>query len=126
MSKELLDSDGENRAVRMFLALYGGASGVTTDQMRKHLKMSGFDGAWPDWVNQNVHLTKGGAQLWLRHLFALERPSTLESNGGRTGWPPGLLQDDCTGLSKWLASKPDARECVRRALEQSERQEKSA
>ena len=30
-----------------------------------------------------------------------------------TGWPPGLLQDDCAALSKWLASRPDAR---RRAL----------
>lgn len=30
-----------------------------------------------------------------------------------TGWPPGLLQDDCAGLSKWLADKPDARRLVR-------------
>lgn len=34
----------------------------------------------------------------------------------RTGWPPGLLQDDCAGLSKWLASRPDARRRVREAL----------
>ena len=33
-----------------------------------------------------------------------------------TGWPPGLLQDDCAGLSKWLASRPDARRRVREAL----------
>lgn len=31
----------------------------------------------------------------------------------RTGWPPGLLQDDDRGLSKWFASKPDARRLVR-------------
>ncbi|MFD0669682.1 hypothetical protein ACT80S_18335 [Ramlibacter sp. MAHUQ-53] len=37
-------------------------------------------------------------------------------NGGKTGWPPGLLQDDDRKLSKWLASKPDARKCVREAL----------
>ena len=23
----------------------------------------------------------------------------------KTGWPPGMLQDDCKGLSQWLASK---------------------
>jgi hypothetical protein len=26
-----------------------------------------------------------------------------------TGWPPGLLQDDCRGLSIWLASRGCAR-----------------
>ena len=42
----------------------------------------------------------------------------------RTGWPPGLLQDDCKGLSKWLASRPDARRRVREALEALEKEEK--
>lgn len=31
----------------------------------------------------------------------------------KTGWPPGLLQDDSRALSRWLASKPDARRIVR-------------
>ncbi len=35
---------------------------------------------------------------------------------GKTGWPPGMLQDDSSGLSRWLASKPDAREVVRRNI----------
>jgi hypothetical protein len=35
-------------------------------------------------------------------------------NGGKTGWPPGLLQDDCSKLSKWLSNRMDAREVVRR------------
>jgi len=34
-------------------------------------------------------------------------------NPPKTGWPPGMLQDDCKGLSQWLASKPDARRRVR-------------
>lgn len=74
---EMVDDEGENQAVRMFLALYGGACGVTSEQMRKHLKMAGFDGAWPEWANSNNgHLTKAGAQLWIRHLFALaEQPA---------------------------------------------------
>ena len=27
----------------------------------------------------------------------------------KTGWPPGMLQDDDKKLSQWLASRPDAR-----------------
>ena len=35
-----------------------------------------------------------------------------------TGWPPGMLQDDCRKLSKWLASCPGARKLAREATEQ--------
>lgn len=38
-----------------------------------------------------------------------------------TGRPPGLLQDDDKKLSKWFASKPDARECVREVCREIER-----
>lgn len=31
----------------------------------------------------------------------------------RTGWPPGLLQDDCRKLARWFSSRPDARRIVR-------------
>ena len=47
---------------------------------------------------------------------ALAEPNAAENNGGKTGWPPGLLQDDCKGLSKWLSKHPDARRRVREAL----------
>lgn len=30
----------------------------------------------------------------------------------KTGWSPGLMQDDCTGLAKWFASRMDARYVV--------------
>lgn len=30
----------------------------------------------------------------------------------KTGWPPGLLQDDDSRLSKWFASRPGARRLV--------------
>ena len=40
-----------------------------------------------------------------------------------TGWPPGLLQDDSPGLSRWLASRPDARRRVREALSLLDRQD---
>ena len=48
---------------------------------------------------------------------ALAQPAQRTwNNGGKTGWPPGLLQDDCKGLSKWLANQPDAKRRVREAL----------
>ena len=33
-----------------------------------------------------------------------------------TGWPPGMLQDDCRGLSRWLSNKLDARYVLRKNL----------
>mgnify|MGYP003442956767 CR=1 FL=1 len=71
--RELLDDDGENRAVRTFLMLYG-TPGLTSTKMRDHMRASGFKDHSPDWVDQAPwHLTKGGAQHWLRLLFALEK-----------------------------------------------------
>jgi len=46
-----------------------------------------------------------------------EAPSTpLQDNGGKTGWPPGLLQDDSRKLSKWFASRLDALYVLRKNL----------
>lgn len=42
------------------------------------------------------------------------------TNGGKTGWPPGMLQDDSRELSKWLSSRPDARRRLRESLGQVE------
>jgi len=72
---KLLDDDGENKAVRWFLACYGGGGDKSIGTMKLHLEMSGFGGCWPEWCNTehpSAHLTKGGAQLWIRHLFSLE------------------------------------------------------
>jgi hypothetical protein len=38
----------------------------------------------------------------------------------RTGWPPGLLQDDCRPLSRWFASRIDARWVVRQVAAEIE------
>jgi len=35
-------------------------------------------------------------------------------DGGKTGAPPGLLQDDCRKLHKWFASRLDARHVIRK------------
>lgn len=79
---ELIDKDGENLAVRAFLLFYASSQGnVSVRDMTKHLSNSGFYGCWPDWVtNENYmeHLTKTGAQNWLRHLFAIECDSVKD------------------------------------------------
>lgn len=31
----------------------------------------------------------------------------MRANGGMTGWPPGMLQDDCYKLAHWLSSRID-------------------
>jgi hypothetical protein len=84
MARDLMDDDGENRAVRSFLALYGGTNSVTTHRMREHLAMSGFANCWPTWTVDDMHLTKGGAQNWLRFLFALESKSDVSVNTSPT------------------------------------------
>ena len=41
-----------------------------------------------------------------------------------TGWPEGLLQDDCAQLSKWLANKPEARQLIRQVIDEIEYRQK--
>lgn len=70
--KELLDSDGENRAVRAFLL--GRELGIKESVfMKRHMESSGYP-FWPDWVGQGnrAHMSKSAQQDWLRHLFSLE------------------------------------------------------
>lgn len=84
-AKELCDTDGENRAVRMFLMMYG-AQSCQIDKMRKHMELGGFP-FWPEWVSgAEGHLTKAGAQSWIRYLFALEPQA-----GASMGVPEGLV-----------------------------------
>jgi lysophospholipase L1-like esterase len=69
-----MDDEGENLAVRVFLMQYG-TPGLTVGAMSRHMSRCGYP-LWPAWVNGDAwdggHLTKAGAQLWLRHLFSLE------------------------------------------------------
>ena len=71
MKQRLLDSDGENRAVRSFLMVYG-CGAIDSKDMAKHMRASGWD-CIPEWADAGGHLTKGGAQIWLRMLFDLEK-----------------------------------------------------
>lgn len=75
MPRNLLDDDGENRAVRCFLSTYSADRSITIGDMRGHMTRSGFGLCWPDWVqhaDRSEHLTKAGAQHWLRYLFSME------------------------------------------------------
>jgi hypothetical protein len=93
VSELLRDDEGENIAVRMFLLGYGMRPG-TVGSMRRHMERSGYP-YWPEWAAQmdEAHLTKAGAQSWLRHLFALEQmncrkivenaPQAIDSTGTR-------------------------------------------
>lgn len=44
----------------------------------------------------------------------------------KTGWPAGLMQDDHPLLSKWLASRPDARYIVRKVCREISEKRKAA
>lgn len=75
MALKLIDTDGENIAVRWFLAGYGACSIHNVGAMQKFMGNCGYP-FWPAWCDEpgeaGQHLTKAGAQLWLRHLFNLE------------------------------------------------------
>ena len=71
---DLIDTDGENKAIRSFLRFYL-EPGITIGNMRDNMAMSGWEGCWPASIgaaHADSTLTKGGTQLWLRHLFSLE------------------------------------------------------
>ena len=95
MRQALVDEDGENKAVRWFLAAYLNP-GMTIGGMKAHLKLSGYP-LWPEWAERchpSEHLTKGGAQLWIRHLFALEQqpadePVAMVGSGFQLLWTGG-------------------------------------
>lgn len=88
MAEALIDYDGENRAVRAFLMIYG-TPGLTAMKMADHMEACGFPHI-PDWVHRSPdHLTKAGAQLWLRMLFDLEKPpadATLHAKRQNNEW----------------------------------------
>lgn len=111
---DLIDTDGENRAVRAFLLLYGGSAGVTTTQMRRHMEASGSP-LWPEWAaHADRHLTKGGAQDWLRHLFALEA-SAQPAITPETGSAPPQRASAITSESVQavpLLSDEEAQACI--------------
>lgn len=78
--RDLLDSEGENRAVRSFLMAYSCDRSITVGEMRKHMDRSGWPMEYrPEFArdgHDGLHLTKAMAQEWLRHLFSMEPKKT--------------------------------------------------
>ena len=75
MREDLVDDEGENRALRAFLSIYANSNGATmVGTMARHMECLGWDDN-PTWIDENPHsnLTKAGAQLWIRHLISLEQ-----------------------------------------------------
>jgi hypothetical protein len=104
IEKDLLDDDGENRAVRSFLMQYSCDRSVSVAAMRQHMTRSGWNGCWPEWANDSDnqgHLTKGGAQDWIRYLFSLE-PAAKRSTQPVAGVPAqaGTVASGGDGLTK--------------------------
>ena len=94
---DLLDTDGENKAIRSFLRFYL-KPGITIGEMRDNMESSGWDGCWPDSIGAadwNSTLTKFEAQDWLRHLFSLEQPAVPTSSDleVRAGQMPDYARD---------------------------------
>lgn len=77
MERDLLDADGQNRAVRCFLRAYSCDRSMSVAEMCQHMSRTGWHGAWPAWASEanGSDLTKGSAQDWLRHLFKMETDS---------------------------------------------------
>lgn len=90
IDRELLDDEGENRAVRSFLMQYGLPS-LTVGAMRRHMVLSGWGAKYcPAFVNNSTatageHLTKAGAQIWIRHLFGMESRASIPPSTGDGG-----------------------------------------
>jgi hypothetical protein len=75
MSADLIDEDVENNAVRTFLMQYSCDRATTVGAMLAHMSRSGWRETAPPFaldVRPEEHLTKAGAQIWIRHLFSLE------------------------------------------------------
>jgi hypothetical protein len=69
--RELLDSDGENRAVRgLLLGLEMGI--LHFGPMRDHMRRYGWPQMPDGYEALEGHMSKGAKQKWLRHLFNLE------------------------------------------------------
>lgn len=86
--RELLDDEGENRAVRSFLLQYSCDRSITVGAMLAHMNRSGWRGDAPAFalsVRPEEHLTKAGAQLWIRHLLSLERAAMQTAEPVRVG-----------------------------------------
>lgn len=102
--RELLDIDGENLAVRSFLMQYSCDRSITVGAMLAHMNRSGWRGFAPAFaleVRPETHLTKAGAQIWIRHLISLE-PAALKAQPAPTEAAHGELRAAASAVvARW-------------------------
>lgn len=80
--QQLVDEDGENQALRDFLMQYSCDRPMTIGAMLAHMNRAGWRGLAPAFAldaRPERHLTKSGAQTWIRHLINLE--NTVRQEG---------------------------------------------
>lgn len=77
--KELIDEeDGENRAVRTFLQLYGNCQGITIERALSHMEIHGWESECPPWAFYTQgHMTTAEAQAWIVYMLNRGRDEVL-------------------------------------------------
>lgn len=79
----LIDENGNNHAVSMFLALFANENNVSIARMHAHLENCGFINCSPRWVEtEKGVLTITLAREWIRHLFNLETSAAFRPEAG--------------------------------------------
>lgn len=69
--------------------------------------MTAFESCNGDWKSPaQLSIRRKQRELAIANLRAALTEQVQEPK--ITGWPPGLLQDDCRGLARWLSSRPDS------------------
>ena len=110
---ELLDEDGENRAVRVFLMVYHRFTKI--ESIKIALRRAGFDGCWPAWAESPLvmHLTKSAAQDWIRYLINLETKPVLYGFRYKTGpVVDATYNDPDAARAAWAHCIPEEGEVV--------------
>ena len=69
----------------------------------------------PEQVSTLLDVALWELQKVNKTLSALQATPPPVAGDAKTGWPPGLLQDDDKGLSKWLSKTPNAKQEARDA-----------
>lgn len=96
--RKLHADDGENLAVRAFLARYGAGQAPTVGDMRDHMRAVGWADHWPDEVctaPSDEPVSMASAQRWLSYLFELGRRTPGAHWRQVDGVDPHGSQYDC-------------------------------
>jgi hypothetical protein len=71
-------------------------------------------------MNDPLALIHATEMAVLKKQAAIAAAEKAAPEGVTTGWPPGLLQDDCRALAQWMSSRPDAMYRLRQVYAEDE------